>query len=526
MSKVLASLNNPEVVTNEEIRQRNIEHLNKLDQTNIRTSFRKSLQPGETAIEERFTRLLAEYIGESENRIMNVIEENLANRVARIEENERLSSRVLTHKKDEILPLVRYSRRPADPDTYKKALNQLNSRIKVIEKSLTYVQDAFNFAHAVAAESNNVARDFELSMDQQRMLILSYLPGNEFVYRFLSMHEKLPDMLKTISLYATNVVTRNELEKQLNAWVLVNTSETEMYMSIIKLIDMLNRIREDYGLNPPNIPELFRSAVTWIQRQTNIPRHVRDHLYEARLRIRPDDSMTEANAILVAACSRWLGSKPIKPQVKAITSDMERLAIEHFPQPKKGKKAQVLAITGPEVKDSKPATQPAPKNQNSGQKSGKQDGKKADDGKGKGQGKGQDGKKKFVKPSFVKPWPENSPYVGKNGNNLTKEFENWFKNHCHRCGHSSHLAEKCRTYTDKSTILTLCSRCRQGLHDNCKSKRPDLQQAAMLKEVKKMYANMYSVPPPVAPAYMWHYGVPPPPVAPAVTQAPSDSDSE
>ncbi|MFO0002581.1 MAG: hypothetical protein ACK559_15745, partial [bacterium] len=91
--------------------------------------------------------------------------------------------------------------------------------------------------------------------------------------------------------------------------------------------------------------------------------------------------------------------------MKAITSDMERLAIEHFPQPKKGKKAQVLAITGPEVKDSKPATQPAPKNQNSGQKSGKQDGKKADDGKGK-QGKGQDGKKKFVKPSFVKPWPE------------------------------------------------------------------------------------------------------------------------
>jgi hypothetical protein len=80
----------------------------------------------------------------------------------------------------------------------------------------------------VAAESNNVARDFELSMDQQHMLILSYLPGNEFVYRFLSMHEKLPDMLKTISLYATNVVTRNKLEKQLNAWVLVNTSETEM----------------------------------------------------------------------------------------------------------------------------------------------------------------------------------------------------------------------------------------------------------------------------------------------------------
>jgi hypothetical protein len=64
VSKVLASLNHPNAGLNEEIRQRNIEHLQKLDQTNIRTSFRKSLQPEETAIEDRFTRLLAEYIGE------------------------------------------------------------------------------------------------------------------------------------------------------------------------------------------------------------------------------------------------------------------------------------------------------------------------------------------------------------------------------------------------------------------------------------------------------------------------------
>jgi hypothetical protein len=125
------------------------------------------------------------------------------------------------------------------------------------------------------AESNNLVRDFELSMDQQRTLILSYLPGNEFVYRFLSMHDKLPDMLKTISLYATNVVTRNELEKQLNAWMLVNTTENEMYMSIIKLIDMLNRIREDYGINPPNIPELYsRPSLGFRGRLTSLVRFV------------------------------------------------------------------------------------------------------------------------------------------------------------------------------------------------------------------------------------------------------------
>jgi len=64
ISKVLASLNNPEAGLDERIRQRNIKHLQKLDTTNIHTSFRKSLQPEEYAIEERFTRLLAEYIGD------------------------------------------------------------------------------------------------------------------------------------------------------------------------------------------------------------------------------------------------------------------------------------------------------------------------------------------------------------------------------------------------------------------------------------------------------------------------------
>jgi hypothetical protein len=43
ISKVLASLNNPEAGLDERIRQRNIEHLQKLDTTNIRTSVQHCL---------------------------------------------------------------------------------------------------------------------------------------------------------------------------------------------------------------------------------------------------------------------------------------------------------------------------------------------------------------------------------------------------------------------------------------------------------------------------------------------------
>jgi hypothetical protein len=52
---------------------------------------------------------------------------------------------------------------------------------------------------------------------------------------------------------------------------------------------------------------------------------------------------------------------------------------------------------------------------------------------------------------------------------LSKECEEHFANHCFRCGMSSHKADKCRIYTDRTVIITLCSECRQGFHDQCKN---------------------------------------------------------
>jgi hypothetical protein len=75
-------------------------------------------------------------------------------------------------------------------------------------------------------------------------------------------------------------------------------------------------------------------------------------------------------------------------------------------------------------------------------------------------------KRKF---SFVTPWPDNKPYTSKSGNSLSKECEEHFANHCFKCGMSSHKADKCRIYTDRTVIITLCSECRQGFHDQCKN---------------------------------------------------------
>jgi hypothetical protein len=74
----------------------------------------------------------------------------------------------------------------------------------------------------------------------------------------------------------------------------------------------------------------------------------------------------------------------------------------------------------------------------------------------------------------VTPWPENKPYMSKNGNQLSEAFNDHFRDFCFRCGHSSHQGRDCRTYPDRTPIMTLCTRCRQGLHEECKSKRRDL----------------------------------------------------
>ncbi len=81
------------------------------------------------------------------------------------------------------------------------------------------------------------------------------------------------------------MVTRQSLEKQINSWKLVNTSEADMSMSLVVLIDLLNKNREDYGSEEASYPDLFKQAVSIIRRQDNLPRPVVDALDKARMRV-------------------------------------------------------------------------------------------------------------------------------------------------------------------------------------------------------------------------------------------------
>ena len=256
-----------------------------------------------------------------------------------------------------------------------------------------------------------------------------------------------------------------------------------MSMSLVVLIDLLNKNREDYGSEEASYPDLFKQAVSIIRRQDNLPRPVVDALDKARMRVREGDSFGEITQILASACHRYIGMRPSKNgngngngQVKAIT--VQPLAIEYD-----GQANYVKAIVQAGGQNQK-QPQDKQKNQHQNQKNQqkqqspkknqqqKQDGNKQTDGQAQGK-KNWKSKGKGA-PSFVQPWPANCGYLSKNGNTLKAEFEAHFRGFCFKCGHSSHVANTCKIYPEKTTVLTLCDRCRQGLHDVCKSRRRDL----------------------------------------------------
>ncbi len=235
ITKVLGRINRD--YPDEVVREENDQLIGDIHDRAIRDAFRKNLRPDEEAIEERLTSVLSHFLGDMERKLNERIDEEVLYRVGRIEENERLSTRAAVEKKDTILPNLDYPTSDAPNELHVKAIAQMNSRVKIIEKASTFSADPFRFAQCIATESNIVARDFSLSMKQQRALILSYLPNSVPEYNILELNDNLQGLLATISTFSTSIMTRSALEKAINDWSLDVSSERAMHTSLCQLID-------------------------------------------------------------------------------------------------------------------------------------------------------------------------------------------------------------------------------------------------------------------------------------------------
>jgi hypothetical protein len=132
----------------------------------------------------------------------------------------------------------------------------------------------------------------------------------------------------------------------------------------------------------------------------------------------------------------------------------------------------------------------------------------------------------------VRPWPRDKPTTSKNGNKISPELEEHFKDHCYKCGIKGHGAKNCRRYPSKTVILTLCDKCRSGFHDKCEHpifKNKPFVNAVAAKDGYRQY-NYPPYPPfPYSPFQYPHpqFTFPPPSISmPAISQVTDPSSGD
>jgi hypothetical protein len=400
-------------------------------------------------------------------------------RIERLEENERLTARAQIEKQDAVRPLPTYPRQSASSEVFQKALTATGLAVKVIERKTLFSADPFNFIMVLATESNKITHAHRLTSSQQRDLILTYIPTNSPEYSLLELCGTLQEMFAVISTYSDQVYTRAELEKKINQWTLNNSSHRALRQSVVALLELLQKTTDHDFMNDK--PELFRLCITRIQME-KLPVAIHIALNEARMKIRSTDTMVDLTQTLLAALNRYVGMKPPKGSAAKLEASRQ----DSQPQG-----AMVYPVFPPQLTMPRPPVPTQPQTQNGARPKNNQNKSKNQDQKrnqgqrsrdrssSRGRTSREDKKKNSrngggKKPSFVTPWPENKTYMSKNGNQLSDAFNDHFRDFCFRCGHSSHQGKDCRIYSDRTPIMTLCTRCRQGLHEECKSKRRDL----------------------------------------------------
>jgi hypothetical protein len=322
VSKPIQVLADPDRRDDPYFQRRIAKHLEKITPQSIRENLdadlmgfasviQESLEDNLTQVHNELYRELSAVKREREQaRLDSAAARTVLERVAKLEENERLSNRISTEKRDEIKPNAHYPTIPANEECIRRSRIAMHAQMKINEKNCSFESDPYNYLHCLALESNKVAEVHMLTKSQQRDLILANIPSQDPNHSYLKIAETLESMFKMISTLASNVLTISDLERKINDWHLDNSTDKAMYKSITVLIDLLTRsMMNRNGNQPINYPELFKAAIGRIQRVSDLPHFTYKALTEGRLRIRDTDSIAELNDILIGALNPYIGYK-------------------------------------------------------------------------------------------------------------------------------------------------------------------------------------------------------------------------
>lgn len=252
------------------------------------------------------------------------------------------------------------------------------------------------------------------------------------------------------------------------------------------LTELLTLVKDKYGGQLTGLP-LIRAFIDRIA-QAPLPKDAYRKLDILRNNFAPEETFSSASQKVFNLMGTVVGTKvghekaKSKPQVNAVAAPAPPPAQYVMAQ-----QPQAIPVFVNMPQQQQQQAPPPPQQQQQPSSGNKGNGSK---GKDNGKKVSQGEPKKKYESKFVAPWPETSPYLNESGSNLAKDFEDHFRGYCFRCGHSSHRGNDCRTYPEKTAIMTLCGSCRQGLHETCRSRRKDLQVKSISEQVREAYSAL------------------------------------
>jgi hypothetical protein len=465
---------------------------------------------------------------------MNFLEGSLA---SLLESNEMLrkemqggsQARVLSEKAGRIRPNELYPAPEmlASAAQWTRAVQGMGEKVKIIERVVRLDMNPYEFLVELLSMSNTIAASYGLTMDQQRLLVLSFIPSTHDLYKELSLHSSLTGFFAVATMNSTSILSKTELDQKFEGWKLNLTNMTTLNNSILTLKSILIDLENK---DPAKIEQtgLYRNMIKRIKRE-NLTIYTLRALDDAMYRIELENNEVELHQLLLAPLRDII----IYRERKQMTGNRSR---------------QELAVrvieTGqpypPPLTDGDANTGAKPKKKPQKQKQKNETANQRGRDQKRDPQKNRDRSQSRPKYTSVDPWPRNKNYLSKDGKNLTPECEAHFKNFCYKCGHSSHGSRTCRIYTNKTPILTLCDMCMSGFHNQCKSyKFKKLQEDAnktkldqlsnlvnkmSLTNNKEMVSVEYRPPGyPGSPYGMW-YPYPPPPALKHTEQSEDEDD--
>ena len=176
----------------------------------------------------------------------------------------------------------------------------MEGHTQALEKSMQFENNYYNWTSQLASNSNLIAANFGLTMQQQRMLLLSFIPSISPLFKELSMKKDLGSMFTFISMNSDSLSTRSKLEYQIEKWQLATTNQHDLIHSLLHLKDLFVR-HTDVDLDRIDQRQLYLQLVARLHREKGMPAIISCRLDETRFRIERLDDAVEMNALLITA---------------------------------------------------------------------------------------------------------------------------------------------------------------------------------------------------------------------------------